>query len=44
MLMSRVSFYSLDYVGDQIMATLELDIDVRPCRVRLLSEFYEPVI
>ena len=42
--MSRISFYALDHVGDEIMATLELDIDVGPGRIRLLSEFHELVI
>ena len=35
LLMSRITLYGLDHVGDQIMATLELDIDVRPCCIRL---------
>ena len=42
--MSCVSLYRFDHVGNQIIATLELDIDVRRCRVRLFSEFYELVI
>ena len=44
MFMSCVSLYRFDHVGNQIIATLELDIDVRRCRVRLFSEFYELVI
>ena len=26
------------------MATLELDVDVCPCRIRLFPQFYKPVI
>ena len=42
--MGRIPLHGLDHVGDQIISTLELDIDVGPRRLRLLPEFYEGVL
>ena len=37
--MGRITLYGFDQVGDQIITTLELDIDVRPSPVRLFLNF-----
>ncbi len=43
-LVGRVAAHGLDEVRDEVGAALELDVDVRPARVRLVAEPDEPVV
>jgi hypothetical protein len=42
--MRRITLYGLYDIGDQVVAPLELHIDISPRRVGLLPQFYQPVI
>ncbi len=43
-LVGRVSAHRLDEVRDEVAATLELDVDVRPAGVRLVAQPDEAVV